>query len=66
MEIVDRVMEALRNDPRTEDVEIDVVDDLGVLTLRGMVDQVYIRDAAEEIARRQDGVLSVINEIKVY
>ena len=65
-EQVDRVIEALMNDPRTKNAKIDVTDDRGTLTLRGMVEKVYIRDAAEEIARRQKGVLSVINEIKVF
>ena len=51
MELEDQIMEALRNDPRTEDAEIDIVHDRGTLTLRGMVDKVYVRDAAEEIAR---------------
>ena len=63
--IVDRVMDALINDPRTKNAQIDVVNDRGIVTLQGTVKKDDVRRAAEEIARRQDGVITVINEIKI-
>ncbi len=65
MEVVDRVTDALMNDPRTKNAMFDVANDRGILTLQGTVDKEEIRQAAEEIARQQEGVLTVINEIKV-
>jgi len=65
MEVVDRVMDALLSDPRTKDAIIDVGSDRGIVILKGQVNKVDIREAAEEIARKQEGVITVINEIKV-
>ncbi len=65
MEVVDRVTDALMNDPRTENANFEVANDRGILTLQGTVEKEVIRQAAEEIARQQEGVLTVINEIKV-
>ncbi len=65
MEVVDRVTDALMNDPRTENANFEVANDRGILTLQGTVGKEVIRQAAEEIARQQEGVLTVINEIKV-
>ena len=65
METVDRVMDALYNDPRTSEAMIDVSNDRGIVTLKGTVDSEEIRQAAEHIARQQEGVTIVINAIKV-
>lgn len=65
MKYIDRVVQALMSDPRTKDVTIDVIDEHGIVTLRGTVDREHIRQAAEEIARKQEGVITVINEIKI-
>ena len=61
----DRVTEALLNDPRTRDAGIEVACTQGVATLTGRVKSEAVREAAEEIARRQEGVITVINELKV-
>lgn len=60
-----QVATALLEDPRTGDAIINVANDRGMITLTGTVDSVEKRDAAEEIARQQSGVLTVINELKV-
>lgn len=44
---------------------IDVDTDGGVVTLRGSVDSLRERDAAEQLARETAGVKRVINELKV-
>jgi len=65
MEIVDRVMDALMSDPRTENSMIDVSNDRGIVTLEGTVSKEDTRQAAEQIAKQQEGVVTVINAIKV-
>ncbi len=65
METVDRVMDALYSDPRTSEAMIDVSNERGIVTLKGTVDSEEIRQAAEHIARQQEGVTIVINAIKV-
>lgn len=60
-----RVTAALADDPTTEMAVIDVVSEQGLVTLKGQVDSVEIREAAEQIAEKQPGVVSVINELQV-
>jgi len=59
------VIHALLDDPRTDVSEIEVTTEQGIVTLRGVVDSTQIRDAAAEIAAKQPGVLSVLNELEV-
>jgi hyperosmotically inducible protein len=63
--LTDRVMEALMNDPRTRNEPIEVATTQNMITLTGTVKSAEVREAAEEIARRQEGVATVINELKV-
>ena len=60
----ERVIQALQDDPRTQE-GIDVVNEQGLITLTGTVNSPEMRQAADEIARRQDGVITVINDLKV-
>lgn len=60
-----RVVAALRSDPRTDIAGIDVVVRQGIVTLTGQVDSQEIKEAAEEIAAAQEGIVEVINEIEV-
>jgi osmotically-inducible protein OsmY len=64
-ELTDRVVADLLEDPRTKDARLDVGCTQGVCTLSGTVKSEAVREAAEEIARRQPGVVTVINELKV-
>lgn len=64
-ELAQRTREALTQDPRTRDSTIKVVDDNGVLTLRGTAVSIEARQAAEEIASRMPGVVEVINDLDV-
>jgi osmotically-inducible protein OsmY len=64
-EVSDRVLEALQSDRRTREGMIDASFANGALTLSGTVDSHQMRAAADEIARRQDGVVTVINDLKV-
>ncbi len=61
----EKVIQALRDHPRTKEAIIDVVDRQGVITLTGTVPSWEIRQAAEEIASQQDGVITVINDLGV-
>lgn len=60
-----RIENALLEDPRTEGAIIDVANERGIVTLTGTVDSEETRRAAEEIAREDQGVISVVNELKV-
>jgi osmotically-inducible protein OsmY len=64
-DVSQRVLEALQNDSRIKGTLIDVAYNQGVVTLSGQVKTEALREAAEEVARQQGGVVSVINEIKV-
>ncbi|HEY66416.1 MAG TPA: BON domain-containing protein [Caldilineae bacterium] len=63
--IVARVIAALEADPRTRLAVIDVASEHGVVTLSGKVSSPEVRKVAEEIARQQEGVVSVINALEV-
>ncbi len=63
--IIKQVSEALEHDPRTKKSIIDVGYNQGMVVLTGIVKSHGIVQAAEEIARSQPGVISVINEMKV-
>jgi osmotically-inducible protein OsmY len=60
-------MSELMNDPRTRDYcqNIEVAADRGMVTLSGTVPSEQVHQAAEEIARNTQGVISVIDEMKV-
>jgi osmotically-inducible protein OsmY len=60
-----RVTAALDTDPQTELSCIEVVNELGVVTLKGQVDSLMIRETAGKIASQQRGVTRVINDLCV-
>lgn len=60
-----RIEVALRDDARTRDESIEVVEQQGVVTLMGQVRDAASSSAAEEIARGQRGVVSVYNNLQV-
>jgi osmotically-inducible protein OsmY len=60
-----RVVYALLSDPRTVVSIIRVTTEQGVVTLKGNVDDAEVRDAAEEVAAQQPGVISVVNELDI-
>lgn len=63
--IVARIYAALESDLRTHLAVIEVINDRGVVTLSGHVASAQIRRAAQEIASRQTGVITVINALEV-
>jgi osmotically-inducible protein OsmY len=63
--VTERILDALNDDPRTRDEVIEVTTHQGVVTLVGEVKSEQIRRAAEEIARKQPGVVTLVNELKV-
>lgn len=64
-ELTQSVTKALIQDKRTKDAPIEVINQNGILTLKGHVKNDKIRKAAENIAMQQPGVISVINELKI-
>ena len=65
MDRATRVATALFEDVRTSDAVIEVIDDRGVITLQGEIDDPETRDAAEAIAAEQLGVISVVNSLQI-
>jgi osmotically-inducible protein OsmY len=63
--MTDQVVDALMNDPRTKDANLEVACERGIATLSGTVSSEAVRQMAEMIARNQPGVVTVVNEIKV-
>jgi uncharacterized protein YrrD len=63
--IADEVHTALAQDPRTASSVIEVVYERGVITLTGEVESELAHTAAEEIAHRHEGVVSVVNALEV-
>jgi osmotically-inducible protein OsmY len=59
------VLNELRDDPIVEASQIGVIADTGVVVLTGFVCSRAQRRAAEEAAKRVDGVRAVANEIEV-
>jgi hyperosmotically inducible periplasmic protein len=60
-----QVESALLQDRLTEDSEIEVLDNNGIVTLRGTVPSRDARERAEAITREVQGVTTVINELEV-
>lgn len=60
-----QISEALYEDSRTRKSIIDVSCNQGIVVLSGKVKSLAVLQAAEEIARAQPGVISVVNELKV-
>ena len=60
-----QVQAALMEDRNMRDYGIEVLDNNGIITLRGTVPTRDARERAEEIVRGTDGVTTVINELDV-
>jgi osmotically-inducible protein OsmY len=65
-DLVTRVQNALMNDPRTKAYGVEVVDNNGVIILRGTVPSHEARDAIEAVAREVEGLTGVVNEMDVH
>lgn len=64
-DVVARVSAALLEDSRTSESAIEVINDQGVVTLTGIVNFEEVRQAAEQVAQKQQGVISVVNDLEV-
>jgi osmotically-inducible protein OsmY len=64
-EIAARVRAALAQDPRTAEYSIEVIDENGLVTLKGKVNSEEAGRAAEEIASIQEGVIEVVNDLEI-
>ena len=60
-----KISNALAEHSDTGEAAIEVINENGIITLMGTVDNVQIRQTAAMIAAQQPGVLSVINSLKV-
>lgn len=59
------VHEALEQDKRTSKYTIEVINQNGLITLKGEVHNEKDRKAAVEIASQQNGVIKVIDELEI-
>ena len=59
------VQTALMQDAQTQDYGIEVIDNNGIITLKGVVPSVEASERAELITRDIDGVRAVFNELAV-
>jgi hypothetical protein len=64
-ELGEKVREAMAADERTADLNIDVTDNNGVITLEGRTPSDEARRAAGEVAKGVPGVAEVINDIQL-
>ncbi len=64
-ELAKRVNAALTTDERTAQFAIEVIDNDGLITLKGAVDSKEAAEVAVKIARAQQGVIDIVNEIQV-
>jgi osmotically-inducible protein OsmY len=64
-ELARAVEDALLYDPRVQSFEIDADADAGMVTLRGTVDNLMAKRAAERDAENTVGVVGVVNRIRV-
>ncbi len=60
-----QVQDALSEINELRGARIDVLNNNGIVTLTGIVPTVDVRERAEAIVRRMDGVMNVINELNV-
>ena len=64
-DIVERITAGLRDDPRTQDAQIDVLDDRGRLIITGKVESEDAREAAVKIAQKEGGLFRITNELRI-
>ena len=64
-DIEQQVFEALEQDKRTNKYAIEVINENGLVTLKGKVYTEEDRKIADEIASRQRGVIKVIDEMEI-
>jgi osmotically-inducible protein OsmY len=60
-----KIQEALMQDPRTKEYGVEVVDNNGVIILRGAIPSHEARDKVEMVVKEVPGISSVINELDV-
>ena len=59
------VQTALMQDAQTQDYGIEVIDNNGIITLKGVVPSLEASERAELITKDIDGVRAVFNELAV-
>lgn len=63
--LIPKVEAALGEDPRTRGISFEVINQNGLIILKGQVEQPDVRDAALNIAKQQEGVIDVVDEIEL-
>jgi osmotically-inducible protein OsmY len=64
-DLLSEIESALLNDPRTRNAVIEVDNHNGIITLSGVVDTPETSEAAEEVVSQQNGVIKVVNQLRI-
>lgn len=64
-ELHSKVQTAILDDPRTREHAIEIIEQNGVITLKGTVPTYEVSEAAESLAKDVFGVRGVINELQI-
>lgn len=64
-ELQKKILAALAEDKRTQDYPFEVLDDSGLITLKGEVDSREVHQAAVEITEKHEGVIEVVDDIEL-
>jgi osmotically-inducible protein OsmY len=64
-ELQKRINKLLNENPKTQDLSIEAIDNNGVMTLNGFAPSVEKSKIVQELVEAQAGVSAVINEIRV-
>ncbi len=64
-DLPDQIQAAFSKEEEMQDSDIEVLNNNGIITLRGTVPTRAARDKAEALVHNMDGVVDVINELDV-
>jgi osmotically-inducible protein OsmY len=60
-----KLQKVLAEDPRTQELSVEIIDESGYITLEGSVPSEEDRKTAAKVVGQQDGVIEVANNIEV-
>lgn len=64
-ELKNKILQVLAEDDRTQDYAFEIIDESGLITIKGVVDSRQAKQAALEIIKKQKGVIEVVDEIEL-
>lgn len=64
-ELKNKILQVLAEDDRTQDYAFEIIDESGLITIKGVVDSRQAKQAALEITKKQKGVIEVVDDIEL-